>query len=741
MAGKNIARIAVQTGVDRCFDYTVPPELRDSVVPGALVEVPFRTSFMRGYVIALTDQSEFSKLRPVHRVLGEGPLISRELARLATWMADYYCAPLERAMRTVLPGAVRKSGASFREQLWARVCETDASQDEIKTQLTRAPRQLEAYEHLLKLGTEGASVSAVLLETKASRSALQALATRGLVEIVPSRFRRDPLAGKTVLPTKPLTLMPEQASALETIRESVDTLNPPVVLLHGVTGSGKTEVYMQAISHVLEEGKGAIVLVPEISLTPQTVGRFQGRFGERIAVLHSHLSDGERHDEWQRIRKGEAHVVVGARSAVFAPLSNLGLIVVDEEHETSYKQDEAPRYNARDVAVMRGHLAGCSVVLGSATPCLESWANGRNGKYRTVLLTKRVDDRRMPAMRIVDMRLAAEDSGQVGVFSPDLLEAMRGRIERGEQIILFLNRRGYATSLVCHRCGFVAQCENCSVSCTYHRKDELLKCHICGDTRKVPQKCPECSDPSFKYSGVGTQRVETIIRKFFPKIRVERMDADTMTRKDAYDRILGDFRAGKVQVLVGTQMIAKGLHFPNVTLVGVIYADVSLHMPDFRAGERTFQLLAQVSGRAGRGDIPGEVIVQTFTPHHPAIQMARRLAFDEFCDQEYEARLELSYPPITHLVCITLRGKYEEKVIACSNQLARKLRPRLESRVIISDPVAAPIARAKQQYRYQLMLRCASTRAMTAPLRKALAELKFPRDITCTVDVDALSLL
>jgi primosomal protein N' (replication factor Y) len=514
-----------------------------------------------------------------------------------------------------------------------------------------------------------------------------------------------------------------------------------VVLLYGVTGSGKTEVYLQAIDRVLKSGRGTVVLVPEISLTPQTVERFVGRFGERAAVLHSRLSDGERHDEWHRIREGKADIVIGARSAVFAPVRNLGLIVVDEEHENSYKQEDSPRYNARDVAVMRGHLEKCAVVLGSATPSLESWKNARTGKYKLSVLPRRADDRKMPVMRIVDMRLQSADEKKRGILSQDLVEAIRLRLERAEQVILFLNRRGFSSSLICPSCGFVASCENCSVSYTYHRTEEALICHLCGESRKVPQKCPGCMDPGFKYSGVGTQRVEATVRACFPHAKVQRMDADVTRRKHSHSSILGDFRSGKTDILIGTQMIAKGLHFPNVTLVGVVFADLSLHMPDFRAGERTFQLLAQVAGRAGRGEVSGEVIVQTFTPFHAAIQAARRLEFEGFCDQEMEFRKELTYPPFGHLACILVRGKSENKVSFCATALARALQKDKDAGVIAADAVPAPISRIRSEYRYQVILRSKSAGRMLKLIRQSMAEVRFPKDVACSIDMDALSLM
>jgi len=518
---------------------------------------------------------------------------------------------------------------------------------------------------------------------------------------------------------------------------------PKPILLFGVTGSGKTEVYLQAIARVLEHGRGAIVLVPEIALTPQTVQRFASRFGARIAVLHSALSDGERFDEWHRIRKGEAVVVVGPRSAVFAPVKNLGLIVVDEEHEPSYKQDEMPRYNARDVAVMRGYLERCAVVLGSATPAMETWLNVTKGKYDIARLIKRVAGRPMPRVHVVDLRLESARTGHAQIFSGALLEALKLRLERGEQSILFLNRRGYANSLVCPKCGYAATCPDCSVAYTYHQADTCLRCHICGGWRPVPDACPDCGDPAFKYSGFGTQRAELALQKCFPQARILRMDADVTARKHSHDELLSIFKSGRADIMIGTQMIAKGLDFPNVTLVGVLSADTSLHMPDFRASERTYQLLAQVSGRAGRAELPGEVFVQTYSPDHPAVLAAASdKGFEPFAAQELAERKEGNYPPYTRLVCITFKGESEEKVRFSAETYARDLiHVTAGSSAQVSEACPAPLAKAKKLYRYQILLRASSVRTMTRPLRALLARNPLPSGVSAAIDVDALSIM
>ncbi len=527
-------------------------------------------------------------------------------------------------------------------------------------------------------------------------------------------------------------------------------LSHSVFLLHGVTGSGKTEVYLQAIAHALRQGKGAIVLVPEISLTPQTVERFKARFSSGplqtlVAVLHSHLSDGERHDEWHKIRQGRARIVIGARSAIFAPVDPLGLIIVDEEHEHSYKQEEAPRYHARDVAVVRGRMENAVVVLGSATPSMESFYNAQKGKYRLLEMPVRADDKKMPVVRVIDMRQVARREKAAPILSPELKEAIHRRLDRKEQTLLFLNRRGFATSLQCPLCGYVAQCPNCSLSLTYHRQAAQLRCHICGHEAAAPVVCPEpkCRNPAIRYSGLGTEKVEATLGKLFPTARIRRMDSDTLKRKEDYRRILGDFRTGKIDLLVGTQMIAKGLHFPNVTLVGIIHADLSLHIPDFRAGERTFQLLTQVAGRAGRGDVEGEVFVQAFTPFHPAIQYARRHDFPGFYEQEIDFRRQLNYPPVSRIALLLFRGRNEEKVkfsAAHVRHEIEKWKPAFPD-MIMAGPAAAPLARTESKYRYHLVLRTRRMTALSQKLAELIASLTLPEEVVMTVDVDPVNLM
>ena len=685
-----IARVTLEIALRKEFDYVIPPELAEQVEVGSRVQVPFGSRKVLGCVTGLAEESAHARLKPILKVLGAQTLVTPKILKLARWIGEYYCCAPETALKSVLPEAVRHEQANWRERLHVRALPTDGD-------LAKLPKRQKEVWRILEERPE-LPLSELLALAKTTAATVRRMEDRGLVTIAAEISERDPYAREHILPSQPLLLNPAQANAHAAIKAAMDGGSKPEVqgpgesldqgskfevqgsrlaalqpsstfLLHGVTGSGKTEVYLQAIAHALEQGKGAIVLVPEISLTPQTVERFKARFSSGplqtlVAVLHSHLSAGERHDEWHKIRQGRARIAIGARSAIFAPVEPLGLIVVDEEHEHSYKQEEAPRYHARDVAIVRGQMEGAVVVLGSATPSLESYYNCGKGKYALLKLLERADDKKMPIVRIVDMRQTVRPGKAVPIFSPQLKEAIARRVEQKEQVILFLNRRGYSTSLQCPLCGYVAECPNCSVSLTYHRHENKLCCHICAHVEPVPAVCPndKCRNPGIRYSGLGTQKVEATLAKLFPQARTVRMDSDALKRKEDYRRILGDFRVGKIDILVGTQMIAKGLHFPNVTLVGIIYADLALHQPDFRAGERTFQLLTQVAGRAGRGDIEGEVIVQAFTPFHPSIQFARRHDFEGFYEQEMEFREQLKYPPVSRIALLTLKGRNEEKV-------------------------------------------------------------------------------
>ncbi|MCU0781643.1 MAG: primosomal protein N' [Akkermansiaceae bacterium] len=691
------------------------------------------------------EQGDFA-IRELEALLDPEPLITPCLMRMGAWIADYYGCSIEAVVRSLLPEAVRTDQHSAKTRRVAALA-GPVPEDTLARLEKRARRQ---HAVLLLLQAAPAGRMAVADLGDGSAAALAALESAGLIRIETEEVRRDPdepLPGdEEEVETAPLELNAAQAAALEEIVRAAE--NPAAarpILLLGVTGSGKTEVYLQAARRVLDLGKSVLVLVPEISLTPQTVRRFKARFAAMrgsVAVLHSHLSQGERFDEWHRIRKGEARIVIGARSAVFAPLPDLGLILVDEEHENSYKQENPPRYHGRDVAVLRAAFEPCAVALGSATPSLESWQHTRTGKYILARLDRRVDGQTMPLVRVVDMRLeAAKHKGAPAILSDPLRTALEQRLERGEQAILFLNRRGFARSLQCPACGHVCQCPHCAVALTYHRADERLACHVCGYQSIVPRQCPQCRDPAIVLQGYGTQKVEEVLAKVLPQAKFARIDADAMRRKHALRDTLNAFRSHRTDILIGTQMIAKGLHFPNVTLVGILNADLSLHIPDFRAAERTFQLLTQVAGRAGRGDVEGEVIVQTFTPHAPSIQFARRHDFDGFAEQEMQFRRHFGYPPCGHCALLTARSGHERRAEFTLQTLHRRLSESPPDGFLMGEPLPSPLVRAHGQFRFQIVLRCPRARPLSRHVQGVLARTTLPEDVTVVFDMDALAFL
>ena len=739
----SFVRVIVDRSIRRELDYSVPEAMTDKVVVGARVRVPFRDKSLLATVVATLDQSPAEGIKPIMALLGEKPILSASLIELARWMSNYYCCPVETVMRSLLPQVIRSAKIGWKKQLFVSPARS-VTPEEIEKLRRRAPRQAELLEAIAQL-PEPMPASDLLRRTSLDNSTLRALIRRGFAELREQAVERDPHGTEEFVADAELAMNEEQTAALKLIETALE--NPethPPILLHGVTGSGKTEVYLQAIRATLARGKTAIVLVPEISLTPQTVERFKSRFAaqpDTVAVLHSHLSEGERHDEWHKLHSGRARIVIGARSAVFAPLLNLGLIVVDEEHETSYKQEEAPRYHARDVAIVRAKLEKCVALLGTATPSLESYANATRGKYVLSTLTQRVDQCQMPLIRIVDLRQERRKEKAAAILSEKLRTAIGDRLEKKEQTILFLNRRGFSTSLLCNNCGKARDCPNCSVALTFHRSNARLSCHLCGHSAAVPKRCPECGEDALIYAGFGTEKVEANVSAIFPKAIVRRMDADSMTRKDAYRETLHAFRAGKIDILVGTQMIAKGLHFPNVTLVGIINADLALHLPDFRAGERTFQLLTQVAGRAGRGEEPGEVFVQTYTPFSPSIQFARHHDFAGYFEQELEFRERCDFPPFKHAVLITVRSEHEARASFSAETLARRLREALPEEFTRGAPAPAPLEKLQGHYRFHILLRGEAIMRLSRLIRETLDKLPFPEDVAVAVDVDPYQLL
>ncbi len=731
---------------DLTFSYTVPKGL--SVVAGQRVRIPLRNRGAIGTVISVEDLDISSlpyELKPIGGLVSKDPFLTPGLMKLASWISSFYLTPIESVFRTMLPKPSR--GESEKRKTEKVVSLSDSFSSAVLEGFSgRQVKQKKVLEYLSSNGTE--SLARLTGALGFSRSSIKALEDKSYAIVGERIVTRDPLAEVEYVESKPLNLNEEQAEVLKCVLASAREIETggkvKPILLYGVTGSGKTEVYLQAIQKAIDAGKGAIVLVPEIALTPQTADRFKKRFAkikDQVAILHSNLSEGERHDEWRKVLEQKARIVIGARSAIFSPITNLGLIVVDEEHENSYKQDISPRYQARDVAVVRGHLEKCPVLLGSATPSLESWSNTQNDKYELTIMSQRIDDRKMPLIRIIDMRQESRKA-QAGptILSHKLRQSIEERLSNGEQTILFLNRRGFAKNILCPECGYVANCRHCSTTMTLHRKEDRLVCHICGFSQLPPKSCPECSSKSIVNAGYGTERVEEVLKQVFDRARITRVDTDAMRRKNQLRDTLNDFRANKIDILIGTQMIAKGLHFPNVTLVGILNADVGLHIPDIRAGERTFQLLTQVAGRAGRGELEGEVVVQTYTPHHPSIQFARHHDFEGFADQELQMRHQFGHPPYLHLVLITARSVHQQRAEFSLKTLHARLAKGLPDDMRLTEPLPSPLVKSHDQWRYQVILKATSARKLAAYVSQVMRDLTFPSDVIVTVDVDPYSM-
>jgi primosomal protein N' (replication factor Y) len=701
--------IALPLGLDRTFTYSLPERFRGHVWPGQRVTVPFGKGnrFLTGWVVAGAETTDLAGLKAVADLVDPRPLLSEDLIDLALWMSRYYVTPVGGCLEAILPAAVKQNAGFKTVQIIVRTDKPESDADRI---LSKQRRVLDR----LAQGAVALSPRELARQAGCTVAVIKSLEQKGLLR-VETREVTD-LARDLFIEfqePKPVHLTTEQALALQRIKTLLTRGEFGVVLLHGVTGSGKTEIYLRAITEVVEAGRQAIVLVPEIALTPQTIRRFRERF-THVAVLHSNLSDAERHRQWRDIAEGRADVVIGARSAVFAPVQNLGLLVIDEEHENSFKQDTAPRYHARDVAIMRANLVGAAVVLGSATPSLESYQNVRTlSHYQEARLTTRIEGRPMPPVRLVDMRQEAAERKGNHVLSRALEAAIGEASRRQEQTILFLNRRGFATHLFCVRCGHVERCPDCDVGLTYHAKPGFLQCHYCGRRQEPPTRCPSCSAETVNYWGIGTQRVEEEVRRKFPEIRIARMDADAMRQRGGHERVLTAFRDGETDVLIGTQMVAKGLDFPNVTVVGVVNADVALSLPDFRANERTFQLLTQVAGRAGRGPKGGCVYIQTFQPEHLAIQLAANHDYDAFAKDELAARKARGYPPFGRLARILVRAQSRQKAAEAIQAIAgRVIEPARAAGIQILGPQPCPVAKISRFWRYHLLLKAPNAKAL-----------------------------
>ncbi len=764
---------------DRPFDYRVPDKWSGMIQEGMRVTVPFGPRKLLGFVVKLKESSEFKSLKSISGLLDMEPALNEELLKLGHWLADETMCFKISAFQAMLPAAMK---AKYEKQirLTRGVAVTDllpelqplfqrtgtikwddAQNNEllplVKSEIDRgalelsikvsnkgnvkkekyikplldkdgltsqlegtsktAKNQRRVLEYFLQDPQE-AALAKILKDTGLSGySVIKPLVNKGILQMEERESYRDHYEQREFKADATLPLTKEQQGAMGPIERAIEENRNETFLLYGVTGSGKTEIYLQSIKRIVDEGKEAIVLVPEISLTPMMVTRFKRRFGDLVAVLHSGLSTGEKYDEWRKIQRGEVKVVVGARSAVFAPFTNIGLIIIDEEHEGSYKQEETPRYHSRDVALKRASYHHCPVILGSATPSLETFARAKKDVYTLLTLKSRVNQRALPEVSIVDMREEMR-GGNRSMFSELLFEKLNDRLEKGEQSVLMLNRRGHSSFVMCRNCGLVVTCPNCDVSMTFHRVQSLMKCHYCGLEEGVPNECPDCGSDYIRYFGTGTQKVEEELGKLLPHARVIRMDVDTTSRKGAHEALLKKFEDGQADILLGTQMIAKGLDFPKVTLVGVLSADTMLHLPDFRSSERTFQLLTQVSGRAGRHELPGEVVIQTYTPEHYSIQLASEQDFDGFFMREMFLRKQNDYPPYYYIALLTVSHEDILKVMDAADKITSYIKRHVSPSTVVFGPSASPMSRINNRYRYQCLIKYKREPNLTEILKK-----------------------
>ena len=797
--------VALPVPVDRPFTYELPPSLAARTAVGCRVMVPFGARKLSGVVLRIHTDEPSHDTRPVLSLRDQEPVLEPELLNLARWVAGYYCAPIGEVLKGMLPlaGESRRSirysltdnGRDVAQQLvltasndptiavlaaleerprpveflsgklenargvlrkliqrgWVQAEESQEDRDPLRAPaeklaaefLARAVEGAKLKKHerellaFLELHPGAHNLAELGSNVKKASEAARGLARQGLIRLEPEGWK--PLGGFE----RPIPQLNEQQmKAFCAIGAALQSNAFHAFLLQGVTGSGKTEVYLSSIEAALRMGKNALLLVPEIALTPAVAGQFFHRFGKQVAILHSAFGDAERAEQWRRIRNGQARVVVGTRSGVFAPVQNLGLVIVDEEHDGSYKQQETPRYHGRDVALVRARNCGAVVVLGSATPSLETRYNADAGKYDILLLPERIARRPLPEVEVIDMRAEFLETKRQSTFSRKLLEELQSRLAHGEQAMLLLNRRGFSSFMICRACGERMLCENCSVVLTHHRRDRRMLCHYCGYSEKIPSECTKCGSDYIQFLGTGSERVEEELHQLLPAARIMRLDRDSARAKGAFEQILQSFREGEIDILVGTQMIAKGHDIPNVTLVGVVLADIGLSMPDFRAAERTFQLLTQAAGRAGRGDMPGRVIVQTLNPDHYAIRFAAGQDYEGFYKKELEFRKWLRYPPFAAFANVLIRAEQQEEALRMSTQLGMVVNPPPPG-VRVMGPAEAPMLRLKKEFRYQILLKAAKRsllREVVAEIRQFALKEKW-KTTALVIDVDPISLM
>ena len=737
-----VARIVFAGAPYGPYDYSIPANLESSVKPGVRIEVPLGRGNrkMTGYCIdvigafhELASSVNRSRLKPIDAVVDAAPLITGSLLGLAHWISDYYLCPLGQVIETIVPPGVRNQSGT-REMLFLSLAD-GVAEDLEAMKLSELQRKILNTIH----GSVQDWTPRELAETVGCTTGpISTLRKKGLIIATSRRVQQKTHEIPREQRMSDLVLNPEQEIALDAITKHIDANTHRTFLMHGVTGSGKTEVYIRAIQKIVEFGRQAIVLVPEISLTPQTRQRFRARF-DRVAVLHSHLTAAQRAWHWQQIAAGNVQVIVGARSAIFAPTPNLGLIVLDEEHAGSFKQDKAPRYHARDVAHWRASNENVPLVLGSATPSLETWHRAGEGTYEKISMKKRVLDLPLPDVATIDMRVDFGGRKRFGPISQKLRQEITQSIKDGGQVILLLNRRGFSTRIQCPACGNVETCPDCSIPLTHHVEGNKAVCHYCDHQIPEPKRCSDCNNPSIRFSGLGTQRLAANVEAMFPDVPMMRMDTDTMRKPGSHERALAKFRSGEIRILLGTQMIAKGLDFPNVTLVGVINADTALHLPDFRAAERTFGLVTQVAGRTGRGEKGGRVLVQTFCPENDAIQAATRHDFIGFASSEMPQREEFNYPPFGKLARIVVRSEIESKADQMADHIAEEIQrsaSELQKEVIVLGPSTAPVEKLRGKYRFHMMISANRQGDIQDVVRRAQTTIKSIDDVQWIVDID-----
>lgn len=737
------AGVVVEAPLTKIFHYLVPESLAGTIQPGDRARIPFARRQTAGVVVSLTEEPppiDPARIKEIQAISPPEERIPADLLALTEWTARYYQSSWGTVLAAAVPAAIKQGRKQAATKFISLLVSPDEAEAEAARICTRAPKQSAALLAIVRALDRNNSVPLPSAHPDFKKEAPPAtqrqLAKRGLIAITEVVVERIPSFPEQ---DKSFSLTDEQRQAVETVLPHLDAGTFKSFLMHGVTGSGKTEVYMRLIQHALELGKSALVLVPEISLTPQTAARFQRRFG-RLAVLHSNLGDGERAAHWRRLATGEIRLAVGARSGVFAPMRDLGLVIVDEEHERSYKQDNDPRYNARDVAIMRAHQTGAVALLGSATPSLESWSNVTLGKHDLLTLSTRPGTAEPPRVETVDLRTEWADVKKPVLFSRRLEAALGECLKRGEQAILFLNRRGFHTSVRCQACGEAVYCPDCDVAMTHHRGAGLLRCGCCGHFQGVPAVCPTCSSASLKFVGTGTERVEDILAGIYPNARLLRMDSDSMSAQGAHESALSSFSAGEYDILLGTQMVAKGLDFPNVTLVGVLMADSALGMSDFRASERTFQLITQVIGRAGRAGKSGLAVVQAFQPEHPAVSSAMEQDYHGFVSSELPDRKRRGYPPFGRLARILLSGREERMVSESAGVAGKRLRQSIDESCRLLGPSPCEIERLQGMYRHHMLLFAPDSRTLSKWIFRSGVKPGVEKNVRLIIDTDPMSM-